>query len=431
MDIQDSNVIFEEDFLQQDTFKGKKCKVINGKLSYTPTHCTACGIENQNFTIYKNGTQTSRITLPFLGMFPAYLLLKKQRFMCKICQHTFTAQTSVVKKNCYISQNVKTLIVIKATEARSIKSIAADCSVSSPTVQREINKTAKLFKPHHQALPEHLSFDEFKYAKDEMAFEYINAMTGDILDILDRRNQFTIKNHFIANYSLLDRKCVKTVTIDMNAGYATVIEELFPNAEIIIDRFHLVQLINRSMNKCRIQVMNQLSKSDGEDQKKYRRLKRFWKLLLKNATDVSSTDYKYYSLFGQRTEAGVIEEILTYSPVLKENYDLYQSLLKAMATKDFEALKSHLDKPVNPLISNYMRTSLKTLRKHIPYIQNSFIYPYNNGRIEGINNKIKVLNRVSYGYRSFQNYKKRILLHFKLRPMEFNDKQSQTHLKAV
>ncbi|EGQ18049.1 hypothetical protein HMPREF9372_3824, partial [Sporosarcina newyorkensis 2681] len=216
--------------------------------------------------------------------------------------------------------------------------------------------------------------------------------------------------------SLLDRKCVKTVTIDMNAGYATVIEELFPNAEIIIDRFHLVQLINRSMNKCRIQVMNQLSKSDGEDQKKYRRLKRFWKLLLKNATDVSSTDYKYYSLFGQRTEAGVIEEILTYSPVLKENYDLYQSLLKAMATKDFEALKSHLDKPVNPLISNYMRTSLKTLRKHIPYIQNSFIYPYNNGRIEGINNKIKVLNRVSYGYRSFQNYKKRILLHFKLRP---------------
>ena len=177
--------------------------------------------------------------------------------------------------------------------------------------------------------------------------------------------------------------------------------------------------------------MNQLSKSDGEDQKKYRRLKRFWKLLLKNRTHVSSTDYKYYFLFGQRTEAGIIEEMLTYSPVLKVNYDLYQSLLKAMATKDFEALKFQLNEPVNPLISSYMRTSLKTLRKHLPYIENSFIYPYNNGRIEGINNKIKVLNRVSYGYRNFQNYKKRILLHFKLKPTEFNDKQSQADLKAV
>lgn len=431
MDIQDSNVIFEEDFLQSGTFKGKKCKFINGKLSYTPTHCAACGIENQNFTIYKNGTQTSRITLPFLGMYPTYLLLKKQRFMCKACQHSFTAQTSVVKKNCYISQNVKTLIVIKATEARSIKSIAADCSVSSPTVQREINKTAKLFKPHHQALPEHLSFDEFKYAKGEMAFEYINAMTGDILDILDRRTQFTIKNHFISNYSLGDRKCVKTVTIDMNAGYATIIKELFPNAEIIIDRFHLVQLINRSMNKCRIQVMNQLSKSNGEDQKKYRRLKRFWKLILKNKVNISSTEYKHYPLFGQRTEAGIVEEMLTYSPVLKANYEIYQSLLKAMTDQDYKVLKLHIEEPIGSLISGYIRTSLKTLRKHLPYIENSFIYPYNNGRIEGINNKIKVLNRVAYGYSNFHNYKKRIILHFKLKPSEVTYKQSPSVLMAV
>lgn len=429
IDIQDSNVIFEHNFFRMGTFKGKNCKFIKAKLSFTPTHCDACGIENENYIIYKNGTQTSRITLPFLGMYPAYLLLKKQRFMCKSCQHSFTAQTSVVKRNCYISRNVKSLIAIKATEARSIKSIARDCSVSSPTVQRQINEAAKLFKSHHQALPENLSFDEFKYAKGEMAFEYINAMTGDILDILDRRNQYTIKNHFITNYSLADRKCVKTVTIDMNAGYATVIKELFPNAEIIIDRFHLVQLINRSMNKCRIQVMNQLSKSNGEDLKKYRRLKAFWKLLLKNATDISSTEYKHYPLFGQRTEVGIIEEMLTYSPVLKANYELYQSLLKAMATKDFETLKFYLEESVNPLVSGYMRTSLKTLRKHLSYIQNSFIYPYNNGRIEGINNKIKVLNRVAYGYRNFMNYKKRILIHFKFKSVESNLRQP--HLEAA
>ena len=89
-----------------------------------------------------------------------------------------------------------------------------------------------------------------------------------------------------------------------------------------------------------------------------------------------------------------------------------------MSKRDFKSLEACLAKSVSPFISNYMRTSLKTLRKHLPFIQNSFIYPYNNGRIEGINNKIKVLNRVAYGYRNFMNYKKRIILHFKLKPID-------------
>jgi len=67
----------------------------------------------------------------------------------------------------------------------------------------------------------------------------------------------------------------------MNAGYVNVIREIFPQAKIIIDRFHLVQLISRSMNFTRIQVMNKLKTSNGEDMKKYRRLKWYWRLLLK------------------------------------------------------------------------------------------------------------------------------------------------------
>src|SRR5699024_2493762 len=62
-----------------------------------------------------------------------------------------------------------------------------------------------------------------------------------------------------------------------------------------------------------------------------------------------------------------------------------------------------------------MKTAVNTLNKHLPYIKNSLKYPYNNGRIEGINNKIKVLSRVAYGYRNFNYFKNRIILHFKLR----------------
>ena len=107
------------------------------------------------------------------------------------------------------------------------------------TVQREINKAAKSFKPAHKQLPKHLSFDEFKYAKGKKAFEYINVENGDILDILEQRTKRAFTEHFIANYSLKDRKRLESVTIDMNAGYVSVIKEMFPKANIIIEPFTL------------------------------------------------------------------------------------------------------------------------------------------------------------------------------------------------
>lgn len=86
-------------------------------------------MENIECSVYKNGTQLSRNTLSFTGIYPTYLLLKEQRFKCKICGSSFTAKTPIVEKNCYISINVKTHVVIKSAEVQSLTSIAQDCSV--------------------------------------------------------------------------------------------------------------------------------------------------------------------------------------------------------------------------------------------------------------------------------------------------------------
>ena len=125
--------------------------------------------------------------------------------------------------------------------------------------------------------------------------------------------------------------------------------------------------------------------------------------------------------------------MLDYNDELKANYILYQQLLRAISDRDFKALENTLQKPNDPMISNFMKTSLKTLKKHLPYIENSFIFPFNNGRIEGINNKIKVLNRIAYGYRNFTNYKNRIMLHFKFKPVvqKPETKQKETHYKIA
>lgn len=44
----------------------------------------------------------------------------------------------------------------------------------------------------------------------------------------------------------------------MYLPYIELIRQLFPNASIIIDRFHIVQALNRELNRCRVQWMNQV-----------------------------------------------------------------------------------------------------------------------------------------------------------------------------
>jgi transposase len=63
-----------------------------------------------------------------------------------------------------------------------------------------------------------------------------------------------------------------------------------------------------------------------------------------------------------------------------------------------------------PNISSYMKTSIKTLRENKSYIINTLITNYTNGVIEGIINKIKVIKRIAFGYRSFYHFKLRILI---------------------
>jgi len=73
LDIQDKNITIEKNAVQIKKHRGKMSKFISAKLTYTPTHCECCGVKNENYTVYKNGTKISRITLPMFGVYPTYL----------------------------------------------------------------------------------------------------------------------------------------------------------------------------------------------------------------------------------------------------------------------------------------------------------------------------------------------------------------------
>src|SRR5699024_8992433 len=120
LNIQDQHITIEENLARYGTHKGNKCKFVQAKLTYKPTHCRQCGADNITTSIYKNDTRQSRITLPMTGTYPTYLLLKKQRFICKGCGASFTAKTPIVKKHCFITFQSKAQVLMKAAEAQSI-----------------------------------------------------------------------------------------------------------------------------------------------------------------------------------------------------------------------------------------------------------------------------------------------------------------------
>jgi len=404
LDLKDPNITFYDNYYSEVLIKNCVHKVIHAKLNYQPIACCNCGhiFDEQ---IIKYGSKSSNIRLLSTAGHPTILKLDKQRYLCKHCNSTFMLKTNLVKRNCFISNNTKLSIAIDAQNKISEKDLASRHNVSHTTVSRIIDSAYQAYKVNKNYLPPNLNFDEFKSVKEAsgaMSFLFVDSDTGEIVDIVENRRLEYLRTYFLS-FSKSARSAVKNIVIDMYTPYMTLIKALFPNANIIIDKFHVVQLFNRALNKTRVQIMN-LSEEH------YNKYKRFWKLILKDRDNLDAVKLRYNRSFRkQMREIDIVEFLLDQSPELKACYQLYQNMKTAIKLKDVTLLDEVLSTD-EPLLSKYMLTSLKTIKKYRKYIVNMLNSKYTNGIIEGINNKIKVIKRIAFGYRSFVHFKNRILI---------------------
>ena len=189
----------------------------------------------------------------------------------------------------------------------------------------------------------------------------------------------------------------------MYSPYVSLIKKMFPNASIIIDKFHLTQLISRSLNKTRIMIMKKYKTH-------HRKFKRYWRLILKDRNELDFSKWKKFTCFNSlMTESDVVDYLINLDDKLKQTYLVYQDILYTLKIKNYQLLKAALSNyPSN--ISDYMKTSIKTLTEFLPFIKNTFNNSYHNGYIEGNNNFIKVIKRIAFGFRSFTRFKARIMI---------------------
>ena len=212
---------------------------IQAKLDYPAPSCPHCQGKMIKYDFQKN----SKIPLLEQAGTPTLLRLKKRRFQCKSCKRITVAKTSIVEKNCQISNLVRQKVTQLLTEKVSLTDIARILRVSTSTVYRKLDQFT--FKKHYDKLPAIMSWDEFGFKKGDLDFIAQNYETNEIITILDNRRQTTIRNYFL-KYPLKARQKVQFITMDMSRAYIPLARKLFPNAKIVLDRFHIIQHLGRA-----------------------------------------------------------------------------------------------------------------------------------------------------------------------------------------
>ncbi|MGM0217629.1 ISL3 family transposase [Enterococcus sp. AZ126] len=413
LDILDLNITFTENSLEKERIKGRICQVFSGTLDYLAHSCLHCG-EKEKGKIIRWGYTTCLILMNDVSEYQTYLRLKKRRFFCYSCERTFVAETSLIQKGCSISKKVKLSIADRLRKVTSMSEIARQKKVSVSSVYRVLKQFYEPKKINRLTLPEVLCFDEFKSVKQvaaSMSFIMMDGQTKQLIDVIENR-QLSFLQRYFSRFSLSVRERVKYIVCDMYAPYFSLVKKLFPMAQIILDRFHIVQHIGRTFLKHRIQRMNLFLQKGTVEAKKYRHLKKCWKLLQKNQSKLDFEKRQWRPSFRTYlTETELVDRLLAYDEELKSGYTCYQNVLYAVQTRDYTRFHSLLEQDCSGL-PVYYQTVFSTFKKVQNEIKHALELSYSNGPLECLNNHIKVLKRNAYGFRNFYNFKLRIALCF-------------------
>ena len=254
-------------------------------------------------------------------------------------------------------------------------------------------------------------FKNLKHSKGKYAFVMYDPNAHVINDILEDRIQENISN-YLYKVDWKEKDKVKYVITDMSDSYRTLVKIHFKNATHIIATFHFLRYVEDALNAVRIRIQS----SFGESTKEYRILKKYWRILSTYYLDVEDKEL-YNNLKKRKTSTQeIINDSLNLSPNLEEAYNLTQIFLAGVREVKYEdaenwisswirALQESRNKEFNKLADTFINWKKEIINSFIRFGEKKL----HNGYIEGMNNKIKVIKRIAYGYTNFTHFRNRIM----------------------
>ncbi len=354
--------------------------------------CSKCGSEGATYDHQQKARLVEFIPIWGFMVFFSYIM---RRVQCPTCGKVVIEEVPWAKGKHRISPHYAKYLAGWAKEM-SWKSVATRFHTSWQTVWRSVEMIVTYgLKNRVLNNVTALGVDEVLFQKGHkyMTLVYqLDKGSRRLLWIGKDRTKKTLRR-FFADMWHIDRKFrkgLKVICSDMWKAYLTVIKEKTPKAINVLDKFHIMKKFNEAIDKIRKEEAKRL-KSEGKEPilKKSR-----WCFLKRKFNLTKSQKGKLKELVDMN-----LNTVKAY--ILKEQFHKFWEYKSATWAGKFLDNWCELadESELEP-----MKKVAKMLQSHRELILNYFIAgkEYNSGIVEGLNRKVNLTVRKSFGFRSFE-----------------------------
>lgn len=349
--------------------------------------CPKCA--NKSKTIYDRRVVKARDE-PIRNK-PVHLYIIKRRFFCKSCKKPFTEPIQGIRKGKRTTERFRRSLLWACENFTDLKRVRKAYRCSSWFIHQTLHEHLDLNLRRHinYPWPKTIGIDEHFVSRSKgyrefatILVDYKNKRVREMV-LGKSKTELTTALHYIPG-----RENVKFVALDLSDSYKSFVKDFFPNAKMIADKFHVLRLLNPALNRRRKEIT-------GDKRKNPIR-----KLLLRNSNNLES--YERRSLFLW----------LKDHPELNEVYHYKEALHRLYRTKGYKQARRALIKLTDRMAASKLpeiKTLRRTLMRWREEVLNYFRDRITNARTEGFNNVAKLVQKRSYGVKSFKMYRLRYL----------------------
>jgi transposase len=354
------------------------------------------------------------VDLPVYGV-PMSLAWKKHRMRCVnprcerrswvLCDHRIAA------KNCLLTTRAAKWATVQVGGGRTVSEVAAELSCDWHTVNDAVCTYGEaLLAADRKRLNRTtaIGLDETSFVKlstrnhTDYATTVADVENHQIIEILPTR-KYTDVAGWIDKQPRAWKERIRFGALDMSATYAAVYTVMLPQADQVVDPFHVISLANRSLDAVRRRVQTEQTGHRGRRDDPLYRARR---VLLRGeeTLDPAATE-RLWSLL-ELGDPGA--EVAIAYRVKERLRDFYRTRDPDQAKAMLRELEAHCRRRTMP--PEIQRLG-RTLKAWFEKIANFHLARVSNGPTEALNNLIKRIKRIGFGFRNFENYRIRALLY--------------------
>ena len=414
----------------ESTSTGREAYCFHGDLYYDEEDyvCEEC-----HCYMNRHDTYHVRLRHVCMGEKLTYVMVDKHRFMCPQCGHYKMQQIPFQADGHHITNELLTQVESMLSNGFTNKQISGLTGLHQATI-KDIDKArlkrlytedgVTLKKPEKQA--RYLAIDEFKLHDGyQFATHIIDLESGHVLWIQKGKKKQVVYD-FIQFVGDDWMSKVEAVACDMNSDFQEAFEEKCPDIQIVYDHFHLIKNFNEKVvTEVRKDEQNRLIREGKTQAAQSLKGSRYILMSKRETLQKKDTDARERKitqcavpLFGVPEQRQLGENEHRYNRLLAENklfcaIDIEKELLHdafdASSDAEMADKMDYIMDVCNGTENSHFKWFARLILNHYEGIIAHGSIRISSGKIEGINNKIKVQRRQAYGYNDDEYFFLKIL----------------------